>query len=183
MNRRAGLLRLLPDCANARSHDWCRADGEGRPDLAWPDAGRPKKKASPEAQGPSRWQALGKTCCRWARAWRHASRVRLPQLSRLGEWRTGHPDPRSAYGSGGRRHSLPPCRASGLARRPTIIEGAPRMRDGQRQWVAFDIPRVVDGDALLRVGVSALRSGLATAISSALVAREAVAVLYAGPLR
>lgn len=57
------------------------------------------------------------------------------------------------------------------------------MRDGQRQWGAFDIPRVVDGDAFLRVGVSALRSGLATAISSALMAREAVAVLYAGPLR
>lgn len=57
------------------------------------------------------------------------------------------------------------------------------MSDGQQQWVAFDILSVVDGDALLRVGVSALRSGLATAISSALMAREAVAVLYAGPLR
>lgn len=57
------------------------------------------------------------------------------------------------------------------------------MSDGQQQWVAFDISSVVDGDALLRVGVSALRSGLATAISSALMAREAVAVLYAGPLR
>lgn len=57
------------------------------------------------------------------------------------------------------------------------------MSDGQRQWVAFDIPSVMDGDAFLRVGVSALRSGLAIAISSALVAREAVAVLFAGPLR
>lgn len=47
--------------------------------------------------------------------------------------------------------------------RPRIAEGAPLMRDGQRQWVTFDIPKVMDSDAFLPIGASALRSGLATA--------------------
>lgn len=49
--------------------------------------------------------------------------------------------------------------------RPRITEGAPLMRDGQRQWVAFDTPSVMDGDAFLPIGASALRSGMATARS------------------
>lgn len=47
--------------------------------------------------------------------------------------------------------------------RPRIAEGAPLMRDGQRQWVAFDVPSVIDSDAFLPIGASALRSGIATA--------------------
>lgn len=47
--------------------------------------------------------------------------------------------------------------------RPRIAEGAPLMRDGQRQWVAFDIPSVMDSAAFLPTGASALRSGMATA--------------------
>jgi len=47
--------------------------------------------------------------------------------------------------------------------RPRIAEGAPVMRDGQRRWVAFEVPGVMDSAAFLPIGASALRSGMATA--------------------
>lgn len=47
--------------------------------------------------------------------------------------------------------------------RPRIAEGAPLIRDGQRRWVAFDVPSVMDSDTFLPIGASALRSGIATA--------------------
>lgn len=46
--------------------------------------------------------------------------------------------------------------------RPRITEGAPLIRDGLRQWVVFDVPSVMDSDAFLPIGASALRSGIAT---------------------
>lgn len=47
--------------------------------------------------------------------------------------------------------------------RQRVTEGAPLMRDGRRQWVAFDVPGLMDSDAFLPIGASALRSGKAIA--------------------
>lgn len=45
--------------------------------------------------------------------------------------------------------------------RSKIREGAPLVIDGQRRWVAFETPELMDSDHFLSVGVSALQSGIA----------------------
>jgi aminoglycoside 3-N-acetyltransferase len=45
--------------------------------------------------------------------------------------------------------------------RPTIAEGAPVRVDGQRKWVAFNVPQIMDDDEFLPVGAAALASGVA----------------------
>ncbi|WP_222597506.1 aminoglycoside N(3)-acetyltransferase [Edaphobacter albus] len=45
--------------------------------------------------------------------------------------------------------------------RPKVSEGAPLMIDGERQWVSFEVPRLMDSNAFLPIGASVLRAGLA----------------------
>lgn len=47
--------------------------------------------------------------------------------------------------------------------RPKTREGAPLTVDGQRRWVWFEVPKLMDTDAFVPVGASALRAGVATA--------------------
>lgn len=46
--------------------------------------------------------------------------------------------------------------------RPTIQEGAPIIADGERRWVMFEVPQIMDDDAFLPVGAAALASRAAT---------------------
>jgi aminoglycoside 3-N-acetyltransferase len=46
--------------------------------------------------------------------------------------------------------------------RPTIPEGAPIMIDGERQWVKFQVPQIMDDDEFLPVGDAAMASGVAS---------------------
>lgn len=45
--------------------------------------------------------------------------------------------------------------------RRRILEGAPLMIDGARRWVRFEVPQLMDSEAFLAVGASALRAGIA----------------------
>lgn len=45
--------------------------------------------------------------------------------------------------------------------RPTIQEGAPIIANGERRWVTFEVPQVMDGDEFLPVGAAALASRFA----------------------
>ncbi|WP_173089153.1 AAC(3) family N-acetyltransferase [Devosia sp. 1635] len=45
--------------------------------------------------------------------------------------------------------------------RPTIWEGAPIIAAGERQWVTFEVPQIMDDDEFLPVGIAALSSGVA----------------------
>ena len=47
--------------------------------------------------------------------------------------------------------------------RPKTREGAPLTVDGQRRWVWFEVPKLMNTDAFVPVGASALRAGVATA--------------------
>jgi aminoglycoside 3-N-acetyltransferase len=47
------------------------------------------------------------------------------------------------------------------ADRPKLQEGAPLLIDGKRQWVSFDVPRLMDSEHFVPVGVSALQAGMA----------------------
>lgn len=47
--------------------------------------------------------------------------------------------------------------------RPRMREGAPLTVDGQRRWVWFEVPRLMDTDAFVSVGASAMRAGVAMA--------------------
>jgi aminoglycoside 3-N-acetyltransferase len=46
--------------------------------------------------------------------------------------------------------------------RPTIREGAPIIAAGERRWVTFDVPQIMDDDEFVAVGEAALASGIAT---------------------
>ncbi len=58
--------------------------------------------------------------------------------------------------------------------RPTIAEGAPISVNGQRKWVAFSVPQIMDDDEFLPVGAAALASGVA-ALGTVAQARVIVA--------
>jgi Aminoglycoside N3''-acetyltransferase len=45
--------------------------------------------------------------------------------------------------------------------RPSVREGAPILVDGERQWVEFEVPQIMDDDEFLPVGDAALASGVA----------------------
>ena len=45
--------------------------------------------------------------------------------------------------------------------RPTIAEGAPVRVDGQRKWIEFSVPQIMDDDEFVPVGAAALASGVA----------------------
>jgi aminoglycoside 3-N-acetyltransferase len=45
--------------------------------------------------------------------------------------------------------------------RPKMMDGAPIITAGQRQWVTFDVPQIMDDDEFLTVGKAALASGVA----------------------
>jgi aminoglycoside 3-N-acetyltransferase len=45
--------------------------------------------------------------------------------------------------------------------RATIQEGAPIIANGERRWVTFEVPQVMDGDEFLPVGAAALASRFA----------------------
>ena len=47
--------------------------------------------------------------------------------------------------------------------RPLVHEGAPILVDSTRQWVAFEVPPLMDSDHFLPIGAAALRLGLVTA--------------------
>ncbi|MEW6450045.1 MAG: AAC(3) family N-acetyltransferase [Pseudomonadota bacterium] len=46
--------------------------------------------------------------------------------------------------------------------RAKVKEGAPLMVGGERRWVSFEVPKLLDSDAFIPVGASALRSGIGT---------------------
>lgn len=46
--------------------------------------------------------------------------------------------------------------------RPTVQEGAPLIEGGERRWVSFEVPQVMDDDEFLRVGEAALAAGIAS---------------------
>lgn len=46
--------------------------------------------------------------------------------------------------------------------RPAIQDGAPIIAAGERQWVTFEVPQIMDDDGFLPVGAAALSSGVAT---------------------
>lgn len=46
--------------------------------------------------------------------------------------------------------------------RPTVTEGAPIIVAGERKWVTFDVPLIMDDDQFLAVGEAALALGVAT---------------------
>jgi aminoglycoside 3-N-acetyltransferase len=52
--------------------------------------------------------------------------------------------------------------------RPTVPEGAPIMVDGERQWVTFEVPQIMDDEEFLPVGDAAMASGVATSGNIAL---------------
>ncbi len=45
--------------------------------------------------------------------------------------------------------------------RPSVQEGAPILVDGERQWVEFEVPQIMDDDEFLPVGDAAMASGVA----------------------
>lgn len=47
--------------------------------------------------------------------------------------------------------------------RERVVEGAPILIDGQRQWISFEVPQLMDSDAFLSIQASVLGSGIATA--------------------
>ena len=53
--------------------------------------------------------------------------------------------------------------------RPTVQEGAPIIIGGERQWVKFKVPQIMDDDEFLPVGDAAIASGVATSGNIALV--------------
>lgn len=48
-------------------------------------------------------------------------------------------------------------------KRPKMKEGAPLTVDGQRRWVWFEVPKLMDTDAFVPAGASALHAGVAMA--------------------
>jgi aminoglycoside 3-N-acetyltransferase len=52
--------------------------------------------------------------------------------------------------------------------RPTVQEGAPIMIGGERQWVNFEVPQIMDDGEFLPVGDAAMASGVATSGNIAL---------------
>lgn len=52
--------------------------------------------------------------------------------------------------------------ALAFPRRPIVHEGAPLLVDGERRWVAFDVPETMDDELFLPVGASFVAAGKAT---------------------
>ena len=61
--------------------------------------------------------------------------------------------------------------------RPTVLEGAPLLVENSRQWVEFEVPRVMDDDEFLSIGAAAREARL---VQTGKIA-EAAAVLAPMP--